>query len=167
MTYRLALIAAAMGMIATVPLSPASQDSPPAAGGEGSSWQLPRTPWGDPDFQGIWTRDAVDTPMERPAEYGNREFLTAAEIAERERESQLAYERRLSEEDPAGPRSTSDAQRAASGFEAGIRGEEYNNFWMARPVEAAGVGADVARRGPARRPHPALHARGGRTARSP
>ena len=133
MTYRLALIAAAMGMIATVPLSPASQDSPPAAGGEGSSWQLPRTPWGDPDFQGIWTRDAVDTPMERPAEYGNREFLTAAEIAERERESQLAYERRLSEEDPAGPRSTSDAQRAASGFEAGIRGEEYNNFWMARP----------------------------------
>jgi hypothetical protein len=27
-----------------------------------------RTPWGDPDLQGIWTEE-FDTPLERPEEY--------------------------------------------------------------------------------------------------
>ena len=104
-----------------------------SAGNEPSGWTVPRTPWGDPDLQGIWTNEAITTPMERPATFGNREFLTDEESAEQEKEAQAEYERRLQEENPAGPRSTADAQRAAGGFEAGIRGEEYNNFWMARP----------------------------------
>lgn len=39
-----------------------------------------RTPWGDPDLQGIW-KNAYNTPLERPAEFGTREFLTDREIA--------------------------------------------------------------------------------------
>ena len=36
-----------------------------------------RTPWGEPDLQGIWTE--VDTPFERPERFGDREFLTPEE----------------------------------------------------------------------------------------
>lgn len=40
----------------------------------------PTTPWGEPDLQGIWTRDS-DEPLQRPAKYGNKEFLTDEERA--------------------------------------------------------------------------------------
>ncbi|HEY5624388.1 MAG TPA: hypothetical protein VIV14_11555 [Gammaproteobacteria bacterium] len=43
------------------------------------------TPWGDPDLQGIWSNPHV-TPLERPEEYGERIFLTEAEIAAAEAE---------------------------------------------------------------------------------
>ena len=41
----------------------------------------PKTPWGEPDLQGIWT-DEFDTPFQRPAKYANQEFFTAAQRAE-------------------------------------------------------------------------------------
>jgi hypothetical protein len=41
-----------------------------------------RTPWGDPDLQGSWS-NSTTTPLERPAKYAGREFMTAAELAER------------------------------------------------------------------------------------
>ena len=40
-----------------------------------------RTPWGEPDLQGIWT-DEFDTPLERPERYGNRAYFTEEEQAE-------------------------------------------------------------------------------------
>src|SRR3989442_15097200 len=43
-----------------------------------------KTPWGEPDLQGIWSRD-VDIPLQRPTRYGDREFLTDAERAELDR----------------------------------------------------------------------------------
>jgi hypothetical protein len=39
------------------------------------NWTLPRTPDGQPDLQGYWTSLSF-TPMERPAKYAKREFLT-------------------------------------------------------------------------------------------
>jgi hypothetical protein len=44
-----------------------------------TSWKLSYTPDGQPDLQGIWTNLSF-TPMVRPAEYGNREFLTKEEM---------------------------------------------------------------------------------------
>ena len=41
----------------------------------------PRTAWGDPDLQGIFTNATV-TPLERPAEFAEKEFLTDKEVAE-------------------------------------------------------------------------------------
>jgi hypothetical protein len=38
------------------------------------------TPWGDPDLQGIWT-DVYDTPLQRPARFAGKEFLTEEEVA--------------------------------------------------------------------------------------
>src|SRR5258708_14674884 len=36
-----------------------------------------KTPWGEPDLQGIWT-DETDTPLQRSAKYPNQEFFTSA-----------------------------------------------------------------------------------------
>ena len=41
----------------------------------------PKTPWGESDLQGIWSRD-VDIPLERPAKYASQEFFSDAERAE-------------------------------------------------------------------------------------
>jgi hypothetical protein len=40
-----------------------------------------KTPWGEPDLQGIWT-DENDTPLQRPARYAGQEFFTPAQRAE-------------------------------------------------------------------------------------
>lgn len=34
-----------------------------------------RTPWGDPDLQGIWT-DETSTPLQRPAQFADQEFFS-------------------------------------------------------------------------------------------
>jgi hypothetical protein len=44
----------------------------------------PRTPWGDPDLQGIWpSTDMVGVPFERPAELAGRVEVSDKEFAER------------------------------------------------------------------------------------
>jgi hypothetical protein len=60
---------------ATVAAQPAAQPS---------SWSVPRTSTGQPDFEGIWNF-AMLTPLERPREFAGREFLTDAEVADLER----------------------------------------------------------------------------------
>lgn len=40
-----------------------------------------KTPWGDPDIQGVWDYWTF-TPLERPEEFGNKAMMTAAEAAE-------------------------------------------------------------------------------------
>ena len=50
-----------------------------AIGPRAATAAAPRTPWGDPDLQGVWT-SATRTPLERPIEFGSREFLNDEEI---------------------------------------------------------------------------------------
>jgi hypothetical protein len=40
-----------------------------------------KTPWGEPDLQGIWT-DENDTPFQRSPKFANQEFFTEAQRAE-------------------------------------------------------------------------------------
>jgi hypothetical protein len=48
------------------------------------AWRAPRTPWGDPDLQGVWASDDVrSVPLQRPSEFGERRFLTDEEFAQR------------------------------------------------------------------------------------
>ena len=42
----------------------------------------PRTPWGHPDLQGIYTNSTI-VPLERPANFAGKAELTDAEVAER------------------------------------------------------------------------------------
>ena len=57
----------------------------------GTSAQAPaasaalKTPWGEPDLQGIWT-DETTTPLQRPAKYANQEFFTEEQRAELDKE---------------------------------------------------------------------------------
>jgi hypothetical protein len=56
-------------------------------GAQTSTYHAPRTPWGDPDLQGIYTSDDLhDVPLERPAQYGTRRYLTEQEVAARAKE---------------------------------------------------------------------------------
>jgi len=41
----------------------------------------PRTPWGDPDLEGVWT-NATLTPLQRPPELGSKAFFTPEEAAQ-------------------------------------------------------------------------------------
>ncbi|MCY4599844.1 MAG: hypothetical protein OXF27_07985 [Acidobacteria bacterium] len=56
----------------------------PVAGQEAADFEVPRTSWGDPDISGIWSPGYTLTPLERPEEFGDREFLTDEEVAELE-----------------------------------------------------------------------------------
>jgi len=45
---------------------------------------LPRTPWGDPDLQGVWSgTGSLDVPLDRDAALGQRNVLTAEEFEAR------------------------------------------------------------------------------------
>jgi len=59
------------------------QNSKAAPGAK--NWTPPKTPWGDPDLQGTWTDDdCIGTPMNRPANFGDRGSYTEQELADRE-----------------------------------------------------------------------------------
>jgi hypothetical protein len=47
------------------------------------TYRAPRTSWGHPDLQGIWDYRTI-TPLERRAEFADREFYTEEEIAQLE-----------------------------------------------------------------------------------
>ncbi|MCY4601708.1 MAG: hypothetical protein OXF27_17520 [Acidobacteria bacterium] len=80
-------IALALGLaaflVAGLALQPTfGQDTGGATADTG--WVAPRTPWGEPDVQGIWTSGYILTPLERPDEFEGREFLTEEEKADLE-----------------------------------------------------------------------------------
>ena len=104
-----------------------------SAASQAEDWTVPRTPWGDPDLQGIWTNETIATSRQRPARFGERESLNAEEIAELERQAMARYEAAIAADDDAGPRSAADVARTQNTIEAGIYGAEYNNVWMAQP----------------------------------
>jgi hypothetical protein len=70
-----AIAGAAIGLAASV--SSTSAQAPTAS----EQAAAPKTPWGDPDLQGIWT-DETDTPLQRSPKYANQEFFTEAQRAE-------------------------------------------------------------------------------------
>jgi hypothetical protein len=45
----------------------------------------PNTPWGEPDLQGIWSYD-FEVPLQRPAQYANKEFFSDEEQAQLDRQ---------------------------------------------------------------------------------
>ena len=51
-------------------------------------YQAPKTEWGQPDLQGVWNFSS-DIPMQRPSQYGEREYMTEEEIAECEQRLEI------------------------------------------------------------------------------
>ncbi len=85
-----AITAAAVSAVILVSLTSASAQAPapsvtaPAAAPAPAPAQALKTPWGEPDLQGIWT-DESDTPLQRSPKYANQEFFTQAQRAELDR----------------------------------------------------------------------------------
>jgi len=50
-----------------------------AAAQSNENWQMPRTPDGQPDLQGVWENNTI-TPVERPDVFGDKEFLTDEDV---------------------------------------------------------------------------------------
>jgi hypothetical protein len=85
-----------------------------------SDWIMPRTEHGHPDFQGIWLFGSR-TPLQRPAQLGNKQTYSEQEVVELER---TMRERNARMDDPL------DANRAAP--ERGARiGQEADDGFLA------------------------------------
>src|SRR5215813_435373 len=65
---------------AVISMSPASAQAPKKATAPAKA-AIPKTPWGDPDLQGVWN-DATSTPLQRPGTVGAKDVLTDEEAEE-------------------------------------------------------------------------------------
>jgi hypothetical protein len=63
--------------------------------------QTLKTPWGDPDLQGVWDYRSI-TPLERPRQFGDRALLTDAEVKELEARAAKRMDEAPDENAPAG-----------------------------------------------------------------
>jgi hypothetical protein len=86
----------------------------PAAAQEPRKWTTPKTPWGEPDLQGVYSNRTI-TPFERPANVNGREFFTKEEVAELESRAQQS-----GGDEGRSKGSRQDVERA------------YNDFWWDR-----------------------------------
>jgi hypothetical protein len=95
-----ALMASA-AMVQLAAQAPAKTDGPKP---QGKAWTHPRTPWGDPDIQGLWpSTNVAGAPFERPEQFAGRAVLTDEEFSARSKEF------------------AADAERVKQGTEAGAK----------------------------------------------
>jgi hypothetical protein len=86
----------------------------PTARQAAKDWKAPRTLTGQPDLQGVWT-NATITPLERPANLGDKVFFTEQEARQFE---VTAFE-------------AINSERRDGGNEVDV-GRSYNEFWRDR-----------------------------------
>lgn len=125
--------------LAAIPFAPAGAQAPAKAPGSGKPWVAPRTPDGQPDFQGNWSNE-TQTPFERMGKQGPT--LTDAQAAALEKRAQDVEEFR---DRPTEPGETATASNGTSEL-AAVPGEPtfveriaqaaggavggYNGFWL-------------------------------------
>ena len=119
MSYgRLRLLAVpVMALVTPVLAATSVAGQSPVSDTAGRQADVPPTPWGDPDLQGIWNSSGA-TPMERPDEYQGRATLSDEEVALIRSETAARDEQLL----------LAEARRTEAGGNVGA----YNNVWMAR-----------------------------------
>ncbi len=102
-------------------------------GGPARSAVVAKTAWGHPDLQGVWDFRTV-TPLERPAELGDKAVLTSQEAAEFER-------RAVAGRDADQNRSSAvTARRQVNGTtETEDLALAYNDFWWDRGTKVVGT----------------------------
>ena len=76
-----AIAEVAVGTVSAGAVIPAKAQTPTATSAAATTPAAAlKTPWGEPDLQGIWT-DETDTPFQRSPKYANQEFFTEAQRA--------------------------------------------------------------------------------------
>ena len=116
----LAVLCAAAAVVALAPALAAGQA------------EVPRTPWGAPDIGGVWDFRSI-TPMERPDDLADQEFLTEEEAARLEQET-LARNQELLDR----PAQRTTVTESVDSGENGAPGF-YNNFWLDRGTTTVGT----------------------------
>src|SRR5262245_15786151 len=85
--------------LATLPVSTQSSKAPALVitaynGGAPTNYLAPKTPWGEPDLQGVWSSDDTSgIPRERPAELGMRLYQTDEDFAARKKQVAVGVRR--------------------------------------------------------------------------
>src|SRR3954466_305865 len=78
-----AALAVVSMLIATVSAqAPRSQEQ---GGSAQQTGPAAKTPWGEPDLQGIWS-DEYQIPLQRPVKFKDKAFFTAEEVADLDKE---------------------------------------------------------------------------------
>jgi len=92
----LAIAPAAVSAVVSLSVTAASAQAPVPSAMAPAATQALKTPWGEPNLQGIWT-DETDTPLQRSPKYAGQEFFTEAQRAEldKERSALLRRDRRV------------------------------------------------------------------------
>jgi hypothetical protein len=114
-----ASVATTVGALVSISVKAASAQAVPSATAAATVSSL-KTPWGEPDLQGIWT-DETDTPLQRSPKFANQEFFTDAERAELDRQRSALLGR---------------DKRSARGTEADVAGA-YNAVFT--PMKRTGL----------------------------
>ena len=94
MTKRVPAAFGVAAIVATIAAPPAATqgNAVPALvitaynGGPAIAYTTPKTPWGDPDLQGVWSSDDATMPMTRPQNFGERLYLNDEEYAARQKQ---------------------------------------------------------------------------------
>ncbi len=86
-------VAAVVAAAAVLPVAGQGASAPPPLvitaynGGPPIAYTVPRTPWGDPDLQGVWSSDDTEgIPRERPANLGTRLYQSDQEFGARQKQ---------------------------------------------------------------------------------
>ncbi len=117
----LAVVIASVTVAAQAP-KPAATPSAPAARGT-STYVAPKTPWGDPDLQGVYDYQSM-IPMQRPAQFAGKATMTPEELkdwakAHTPNQDACGYGTRKNEE-------CSEREKKSVGA--------YNEFWDNRNI---------------------------------
>jgi hypothetical protein len=74
-----AIVVVSLAVVPAMGQTPAAGNRAAAAAKPAAKpYTPPKTPWGDPDLQGIWN-DATSTPLQRPLRLGEKGVLTEEE----------------------------------------------------------------------------------------
>jgi hypothetical protein len=109
-------VGAMLAMAGSVGVAGQAARPTPAPAGGTAGFEL-KTPWGDPDLQGIWAV-TFQVPLQRPSQYAGKEFFTDAEIEQLDKERATLARR--------------DDRAGTLGSEADVAGAYnavFNNFY--------------------------------------
>jgi hypothetical protein len=112
MRHSLRLTIAGLFVLAATGLVMPVSGQAPKPGPTAKKYTAPKTPWGDPDLQGVWN-DATSTPLQRPGAVGEKTVLSDEEAADFQ--ATLAHELSRDRRDGG---NAADVNRA------------YNEHWM-------------------------------------
>ena len=95
------VIATAIASFASLPVSGQATSAPPLVitaynAGPPIPYTVPRTPWGDPDLQGVWSSDDTSgIPMQRPVDLGTNLYQSNEQWAARQKQTEQGIQNAL------------------------------------------------------------------------